>query len=221
MIPSEALLLKHVIKRLATGHRPATGRLRPRKLRAAGAKAAGSLPRDSGIPSLLETSLRITGIGNYSIKLPGTQSGSQSCCQGPSYTVLRKMPSLLEHDLCSMCIVPDGAHLQNAGAASRLAKEGLSGTGPFHPRSPLTSDLEREKQGKILQLWVPPAARQALLSSKKWEMLNLLTAGTFLHQIATRGGAILGPVLVRKRNVKITLDGAINAIRAEGEAEPH
>lgn len=52
-------------------------------------------------------------------------------------------------------------------------------------------------------------------------MLNVLTAGRFLHQIVTRGGAILGTVLVRKRAAKITLDGAINAIWAEGEDELH
>lgn len=45
----------------------------------------------------------------------------------------------------------------------------------------------------------------------------MLTAGRFLHQIVTRGGAILGTVLVRRRDVKITLDGAINTTWAEGE----
>jgi len=61
------------------------------------------------------------------------------------------------------------------------------------------SDLEREKQGKVLQLGVPPATQPCLLSRRRWEMLDVLTAGRFLHQIVTRGGAILDTVLVRKR----------------------
>lgn len=53
---------------------------------------------------------------------------------------------------------------------------------------------------------------------KRQKMLEVVTASRFLHQRVTRGGAILGTVLVRKRAVKIILDEAINTTWAAGEA---
>lgn len=37
----------------------------------------------------------------------------------------------------------------------------------------------------------------------------------------TRGGAVIGTGLVRRKNVKITLEGAIDATWAEGEDRHH
>lgn len=49
MILSKALLLNHVIKRLATGHHPTIGRLRPHELPAAGAKLQAQCLKGLGI----------------------------------------------------------------------------------------------------------------------------------------------------------------------------
>lgn len=52
-------------------------------------------------------------------------------------------------------------------------------------------------------------------------MGSVLLAVSFLHQTVTRGGAVIGTGLVRRRNVKITLEGAIDATWAEGEDRHH
>lgn len=43
----------------------------------------------------------------------------------------------------------------------------------------------------------------------------VLLAVSSLHQTVTRGGAVIGTGLVRRRNVKITLEGAIDAMWAD------